>query len=270
MKVDVETAIRTKNPSLYRKLPRFLLSWVKRIVHQDRINRILDEYGHLTGVPFITSVLDEVGIRRSVIGAQHLEAGKRYVFASNHPLGGLDGFVLAEAVAGRLGETRLVVNDILMQLEPLRSLFVPVNKHGKQSVEYARLIGELFASDRQVIYFPAGLCSRKIHGRVTDLEWKKNFVVKALESGRDIVPVFVSGQNSWFFYALSNFRKALGINFNIEMVLLPDELFRQKHELKVVFGRPIPCERLRGSHTPREWTGKIRNEVYRLKTENNL
>jgi putative hemolysin len=117
--------------------------------------------------------------------------------------------------------------------------------------------------------FPAGLVSRKINGKITDLEWKRNFVKKAIQHKRDIVPVFISGQNSNFFYNLANLRKKLGIKINIEMVFLPGELFKSKTKhITVKFGKPVKWEELNNGEKPEKWAQKIKELTYNL-TKNN-
>ena len=164
----------------------------------------------------------------SVEGLENLDPKGRYLFASNHPFGGMDGMMLADELVGYFGDARVIVNDLLMHVEPLRPLWIPVNKHGSQCGEYLRRFDEAFASDCPILTFPAGLCSRRRQGVVSDLPWRSNFVKRAAASGRRIVPVFVEGELSDFFYRLSNFRTKIGIRFNIEMLYLPDEMFSQK------------------------------------------
>ena len=193
---------------------------------------------------------------------------KRYVFVSNHPLGGLDGMALIACIGKKSAEVRFVVNDLLMFLRPLAPIFVPINKHGAQGKENARLIEEAYMSENQVITFPAGLCSRRIGGKVVDLEWKKSFIQKAIQYRRDVVPVFFEGENSARFYRLANLRKALGIRMNYEMVYLPDEMFRAKHKTFTVhLGEPIPWQTFAKGGKPAEWAEKVKQTVYHLKQQ---
>jgi putative hemolysin len=153
-----------------------------------------------------------------------------------------------------------------MNVVPMRNLFVPVNKHGKMGKDYGQMIHDAYASDAQMLYFPAGLCSRLIKGEITDLAWKRNFIKQARKYNRDIVPIYFSGQNSKFFYRLAKIRKALGIKFNIEMIFLPDEMFKQKNAIfDVTIGEPIPISSIDSSKTLDEWCMEIRNKCYRLK-----
>ena len=113
--------------------------------------------------------------------------------------------------------------------------------------------------------FPAGLCSRKINGVIRDLPWKKTFISKSVETHRDVVPIHFSGQNSNFFYNLANVCKALGIKFNIAMLFLVDEMYKNVHKsFDVHIGKPIPWETFDKSRTPAQWAQYVQDIVYQL------
>ena len=202
-----------------------------------------------------------------LVNEENIPAEGRYIFASNHPLGGLDGICLSAVIGQHYnGKIRYLVNDLLLYLSNLRSIFVPINKHGAQGKNNARLIDEAYASDNQIVTFPAGLCSRKIDGKIQDPEWKKSFIQKAVEHKRDVVPVYFEGRNSNFFYRLANLRKALGIKMNYEMLYLPDEMFRCKHKtFRIHFGEPIPWQTFDTSKKPGERAEWVRTLVYNLR-----
>lgn len=266
--IDVKQVLEEKAPSLAKRVPGFAVRYLKRIVHQDEVNDILRRYHDKDGVEFMNALVDHFDLNLQIIHEENIPAndGKRYIFASNHPLGGLDGICLSSVIGSRFdNKVRYPVNDILLFIPNLRSIFVPVNKHGSQGREAARLIDEAFASDNQIITFPAGLCSRKIKGEIVDLEWKKSFVQKAIAYRRDIVPVYFSGKNSHFFYNLANFRHTLGIKANIEMLYLSDEMFKSKQKtFQIYFGSPIPWQSFDKSKTMQEWALWIKNNVYHL------
>ena len=263
--IDVSSVLEAKAPRLARWIPRPLIGWLRRTIHEREINHILAEYWSLPPQEFIRACFREWGITYSIEGLDRLDGGKRYLFVANHPFGGMDGMMLADKLIDRFGDARVVVNDLLMHIEPLRPLWIPVNKHGSQNAAYARKMEEEFFGERQVLTFPAGLCSRKIDGRVTDTEWKTNFLKKAYASQREIVPVFVEGRLSNFFYRVDRIRKALGIKFNIEMLWLPDEMFSQKgRHFRIVVGDPIPVAELQQAGSLREQVEYVRKKAYFL------
>ena len=267
--IDIDSVFASKNPKMYGLMPRFLLSFLKRIVHQKEINNFITRNKHKQGLDFAEAIAEEFSGNYSSSGLENIPLDNRYIFAANHPLGGLDGMAFLTEVGKRFPKVLFPVNDILLNLTNLKSLFVPINKHGAQGREAARLLEEAYASDNQILMFPAGLVSRKIDGKITDLEWKRNFVKKAIQHKRDIVPVYISGQNSNFFYNLANFRKRIGIKLNIEMLFLPNELHKSvTKEITIKFGQPIKWEELNNGLKPQEWAQKIKELTYNLAKNN--
>ena len=265
--IDIKQVLRQKAPSAARKIPGFIVRYLIRTVHQEELNDILRRYHDKDGVAFMQELIGYFDLNLELVNEENIPAEGRYIFASNHPLGGLDGICLSAIIGGRFdGKIRYLVNDLLLYLSNLRSIFVPINKHGAQGKKNAELIEKAYASDNQIITFPAGLCSRKQNGKIQDTEWKKSFIQKAVEYRRDIVPVFFEGRNSNFFYRLANMRKALGIKMNYEMIYLPDEMFKSKHKTySIHFGKPIPWQTFDSSRKPAEWAEWVKEIVYNLK-----
>ena len=267
LQVDVEQILSSKNPALKKLVPGFLLRYLKKIVHQDDLNEFLRKAGHLMDAEFIAAGLKEFEIGYRVTGSENLPEKGRYIFVSNHPLGGLDGLVFIHELSKHYPEIRFPVNDILMNIRNLSGIFLPVNKHGAQDREAAASIEKAYASESQILYYPAGLCSRKKKGVICDLKWHKSFITKAVQYRRDVVPAYFSGRNSNFFYNLSNFRTSLGIKANIEMLYLVDELFRQKGKtIDLVFGKPVAWQTFDRSKTPSEWAEWVKEKSYQLQS----
>ncbi len=267
LRIDVEQVLYSKNPALKKAVPGFLIRYLKRIVHQDELNEFLAKEGHLRDAEFIEAGLKYFNIKYNVYCRENIPREGRYFFVSNHPLGGLDGLVFISELSKYFRDLKFPVNDILMNIKNLSGIFVPINKHGSQGKEAVRMIEDAYVSDCQILYFPAGLCSRKKRGIISDLKWHKSFISKAVQHKRDIVPAFFSGRNSDFFYNLSNIRNFLGIKANIEMLYLADEMFRQKgKEINLVFGKPIPWQTFDHSKTPLEWASWVKEKSYELKS----
>ena len=266
LSIDVEKVIVGKAGSKAGLVPDFVINYLKRIVHQDEINGYLYKYHDKTGVDFAKAVLSDMEISYNIHNDILTDPTRRYIFVSNHPLGGLDGMVLIAYLGDKFKDIKFVVNDLLMHIKPLEPIFVPINKYGKMRQENAKMIFEAYNSNAQILNFPAGLCSRKIKGEITDLEWKKSFISKAIEHERDIVPIFFGGRNSNFFYRLANIRKLFGIKFNIETLYLPDEMFKQNRSaFDIYMGEPIPYTHLKDGRSAAEWTEIIRERCYALK-----
>jgi 1-acyl-sn-glycerol-3-phosphate acyltransferase len=264
-KVDVRDAFRAKNPRVAKLIPGFVYWYIKKIVHQKEMNEFLKVYGKKTGIDFINAVIKDFNVQIIVKGVENIPLNGRLQFVANHPLGGFDGMILMHIISKYFKNIKFLVNDILMNILNIEELFVPVNTFGRQSVQYARRIDEEYASDAQILNFPAGICSRKIRGRIIDLEWKKSFISKSIQHKRDILPVHFGGRNSNFFYNLSNLRKALGIKTNIELFFLADEMYRQKNRtVAVKFGRVIPYGTFDKSRTHQQWAKWVKDNVYAL------
>lgn len=265
--INIRKVLEQKAPSAAKKIPDFLVNYLVRTVHQDELNDIILRYHDKYGVDFMESLLGYFDLKLDIHGEENLKSDGRFIFASNHPLGGMDGICLSAYIGRQYdGKIRYLVNDLLLYLQNLQSIFVPINKHGAQGRDNALRIEEAYASDNQIITFPAGLCSRKINGKIVDLEWKKSFIQKAVQYKRDIVPVYFDGQNSARFYRLANIRKKLGIKMNYEMIYLPDEMFRAKHKtFHIYFGKPIPWQTFTSGQKSVEWAEWVKQIVYHLK-----
>jgi len=264
--IDVRQLIADRNPRLLRVLPGFVLRYLHNILHIDEINEFLWKNKDKIGLNFVDAVIDFLGAIVEVEGEEHVIHSKRFIVAANHPMGGLDGIALMKVVGKYHPNIVFPVNDFLLYLPQLKPLFVPINKVGAQSYENARKLEEVFASDKEILYFPSGLASRRIKGQIIDLEWKKTFIQKAKQYERAIIPAFITGRNSNRFYRLANWRKRLGIKFNIEMLYLPDEMFKQKDQkVKIIFGKPIPPTFFDRSRSDKEWAEYVKQIVYSMK-----
>lgn len=245
--IDIDAVLEAKAPSLKKKMPKFVVSYLKHIVHEDELNAYLSCHWEDDGASFVGNFLEELGISFSIINSEKLPNNSRKTFVCNHALGGLDGIVLLKMLCDRYSEAKVVVNDLLMYISPMKSLFIPVNvvskKQNKESVE---LIDDCMASDVPILYFPAGKVSRRDgRGKIADLDWKKNFLTKSIEHKRDIVPLYFDGKNSDFFYNLAYWRTKIGIKQNIEMLYLADEMYKNKSShFNIVVGDTIRYDNL--------------------------
>ena len=266
IRLDIEETVRGKSPKLYRWIPRFLFSWLKKIIRQKEMNDFLKDNSHKRGIDFAEAVMGLFEAKTRIIHEERIpEDDLPYIVVSNHPLGGLDGIALIALFGRYRRNIKFPVNDILMALEPMEDIFVPVNKHGAISGKARNQLETAFSESNLLLYFPAGLCSRKNNGIIEDKNWKNTVFKKALHYQRPIIPVYFDGQNSKRFYNLAKFRTQLGLKFNIEMLFLPDEMFRQKGQtFNVVIGEPVSVETLQNMKNP---ALEIRRIVYGLKTD---
>jgi len=264
-KFDIKTVFYEKSPRIARLMPGFIYAYLKRILHQDFINDYLERHGDKMGLDFMEAAYQEFNVDMKIQGEENLPESGRFLFVANHPLGGFDGNMLIYIMRKHYPRVVFLVNDILMNLKNMEEFFIPINKHGGQSRESVKQLDEAYRSDIQIITFPSGMVSRKIRGKIQDLVWQKNFIIKAKQYQRDVIPIHVSGRNSNFFYRLANVRKFLGIKWNLEMLYLIDETYKHQNKtFSFTIGKPIPYTDFDHRYTPIEWAARVRDVVYRL------
>lgn len=272
LQFDIRAILRSKAPNTH--VPEFLIRYLERIAHIKQMNAFLSAHPSERDYDFIRLVLDEeLGCTASIEGTENIPADdKPVVFVSNHPLGGLDGMIIAQMIhEHRPRQLKVIVNELLMYMEPINSLWAPVNKTGRLSREQVEAQKKMWEAGTDVLTFPAGACNRlqRINGKwqICDLEWQKNFIQRAKEYQRDVVPIYFEGKNSKFFYILAYLRKLLHIKINIEMMYLVDEMYgaHGKH-FKVHVLPPIPYTTFDNSKTPKEWAQEVKRSVESLKS----
>lgn len=270
MHINIRKVFAEKNPKLAKLIPGFIYKYLENVIHQDLLNDFLSQT-QLEGTKFLDYVLNKFGTKLVIKGAENLPVNGRCIFACNHPLGGLDGMLIINELNKHYGAGKAIVNDILMNVKNLENVFLPVNKHGALTKNYAYILNNAFESNIPILTFPAGFCSRKIKGEIIDLTWNRNFISKAISYNRPIVPLHITGKNSNFFYNLSNFRKKIRLKANIEMLYLVDEMLKQKGKtFAITIGKPINPELLKQHYTPKQWALKIQNYVHTILPFNNI
>ena len=266
-KIDIDEVLKAK---VKKKLPKFLVNFLKRRIHQDEINDCIEKAEHPQGVGFFDEALNYLDIKYEVRGAENLDPSRRCIFASNHPIGGPEALIMGSVMRRYYGESfRVPVNNILAHFHPLAEFFVRINLGGRQTKEISEGLTRMFESPYQVLVYPAGKCARKEHGKVTEQPWKKMFITQSRKYERDVVPVHMSGYNSKLFMFLTSFSKFIGLKFNIGMFMLVDELFKKQHKTFVItFGKPIPYSSFDKSKTDQQWAESVKQIVENLQEGN--
>lgn len=258
-------------PKLSKKLPGFVIRFLKRRIHQDQMNEAIMQAKCPVGAGFFDDALNYLNITYRTRGESNLDSNKHYIFACNHPLGGPEALIIGSVFHRLYGDGfKVPVTPLLAHLKPLAQFFVPVNNlSSKQSRDLGQRIADMFSSDQQVLVFPAGLCAKKIKGKVTEMPWKKMFVTQARRHQRDVVPVHISGHNSRWYFFLSRLSKLLRLKINIGMLYLVDELFKQcGNEFVITFGKPVPYETFDRSKSDLQWASEIKDQVEALQEGN--
>ncbi len=263
--VDVEKAIADKDERLLRRLPGFVINYLKRILHEDEINDYLTRYGSLPSGDFCDQVMESFNLTINICHPEKVPLEGGAILAGNHPIGGLDALAVVSGLRPYRSDIKFIVNDLLLDINALNGIFIGVNKHGANSRASLRKVDDLFHSEQVIFVFPAGLVSRKQKGKIMDLTWKKTFITRAKKHHKPIVPVHIDGRLSDFFYGIANLRKFLGIKNNLEMLYLANEQFKQNNKvINITFGDLIRPEELDKTKSDEEWANHIKEIVYQL------
>ena len=271
--IDIGKIIQEK---LGKKLPRFLVRLLEKLIHQDEMNEFLATDGRdKVGLEFVEASLKFLDVWVKIVGEENLKMDdkSKYCFVSNHPLGGIDGLILIDVIGNKCeGKVKVLLNSFLAALPGLEPFSVPVNVAGNTSKGILDSVNSVFASDDQILMFPAHLCSRKQHGVIKDLPWKKGFVQKSIEFDRTIIPIYFHGFNSKAFYNFAKFSNFLSKLFKapgltkLPMVFLPHEMIKNRgNEFTIVIGSPISSEKLKGLHDSKSYkeiAALIQNYAY--------
>ncbi len=261
--IDVSKVLSEKAPGLKKWLPRFVENWLKRKLHEDEINFIMNEIKDYYGVEYNNKGLELLGAKIESTNPHFIPKEGGIILAANHPLGGLDGMAFVKTIAEVRPDIHFVVNDVLKNLKNYGDVFIGINKIKSTSPTSLRTIESVLMTDEAIGFFPAGLVSRKQKGTIMDLDWKKSFVTQAIDHKRMIVPVFIEGKNSRFFYNFARFRKFIGIKANIEMLFLPDEMFKQKGQtIRVHFSKAFDPAKLDNRKSHKAWGDHIKQYIY--------
>lgn len=265
--LDIKSVLKNSDSKIFKKLPGFVFRLIALIIRQKRVNEIMEKYKDYDGVDFLPKIIEELKLRVEIEGLGNLPENGRCFFVANHPFGLADGLILTNTVGQKYGRLKAIGNDAFDYVPNLRPLVAYVNVYGRTPKDYVQNLEKVYTSDSPITHFPAGSVSRKDGGRIQDSEWQKSFIGKAISCQRDIVPFFFYGRNSRLFYFVYRARKFFGINTNIELMLLPYELFAKEGKaIRARIGRPIPWQIFDKSMTHKEWAEKLRQHVYNLGT----
>ena len=267
--IDIEKILKDKMGGRAKFVPRFAVSWLKHIIHEDEVNQFLWESRGLSGTEWLAECVRYLDMTLQVEGLENLPDktdGKLYTFVSNHPLGGQDGVALGSIIGRHYdGKFRYLVNDLLLNLPGLKPVCIGINKTGKQSRDFPRMVEAGFRSDNHILMFPAGLNSRRINGQIHDIAWKKTFISKSVEYHRDVVPIFFGGHNSERFYRIAHFCDRYVRKVNIAMLFLVDEMYRNIGKtFRVMIGHPTAWQALAEGRSRFEWAKYVEDKVYEL------
>ena len=260
---SIDKIIDEKKIYFYKKLPNFIQNFIKSLLYEKEVNELLFLYKDEPPKQFFTKIIDHLQISINLDYKYKLDQNKRYIFVCNHPTGILDGIVILKTLSENF-DCRIIANDIISNLHNLDKILLPIDWIGSMSKKQALKIIETLESNKQLILFPAGEVSKITSFKIQDNKWNNFFIKKAKQYNRDIVPIYISGHNSIWFYLIYIIRYSFRIKFNLEMFLLIHELFnKQKHTINLKFGNPISFQSLKNKNINKE-CNRIQKAIYCL------
>ena len=120
--IDIAQLIESKNPRLLKVLPKFILRYLKRILHEREINDFLETHGDKKNEEFCHEVMRYFNIEVELHGIEKIPKEGPVILAMNHPLGGMDGIAFISALSSYRKDIKFIVNDILLNLTNLSNL----------------------------------------------------------------------------------------------------------------------------------------------------
>jgi putative hemolysin len=267
--IDVTSSIKESDSDFLKKFPAFLVRWLEKIIKQDELNIILDKYKDCEGGDFHRSIVKEFNLTIEIEGIENLPENGKCFFLANHPFGIIDGMALTKTVIEKYGTFKAIGNESFNFIPNLRPYIALVNPYGLSSKAYVAELEKVYQSDVAITHFPAGEVSRRYNGKIQDRAWQKSFITRAVSCHRDIVPFYFHGKNSNLFYGINLVRRALGIKTNVELILLPREMFLKRNKtIRFKIGKPIPWQKFDSSMTHVQWAQRVKEHVYNMASDN--
>ena len=238
-------------------------SLLKRLFYEDEFQQFAAAYRHLKGLDMVEQVLEHLDILCTV-SARDLEQIPEHgplVIIANHPTGTLDGLALLYAVSRVRRDVKVVTNRMLTHLEPLSSLFIPVDNMGGRTAKSSLVQMEQHLQNAGVlIFFPAGEVSRPTRKGIRDKKWHSGFIKLAGKLRVPLLPVHIQAHNSLLFYASTL------VSPTLSMLLLMQQMFRRRHsQLPIKIGQQIAWHHWHSATlSSREMAEQCRQHVMRL------
>ncbi|PAN99081.1 GNAT family N-acetyltransferase [Enterobacter cloacae] len=238
-------------------------SLLKRLFYEDEFQQFAAAHRHLKGLDMVEQVLEHLDIV-CTISARDLEQIPEHgplVIIANHPTGTLDGLALLYAVSRVRRDVKVVTNRMLTHLEPLSSLFIPVDNMGGRTAKTSLVQMEQHLQNAGVlIFFPAGEVSRPTRKGIRDKKWHPGFIKLAGKLRVPLLPVHIQAHNSLLFYASTLLSPTLS------MLLLMQQMFRRRHsQLPIKIGQQIAWHHWHSATlSSREMAEQCRQHVMRL------
>ena len=243
---------------------KLVLGLLKRLLHEDDCNNVIRKHQHLNDYAFLDTLLHDLNFSYKINtgSLENIPSVGRLLIVANHPIGTLDGLALVQLIRTIRPDVRIVANRLLLNVEPLQSIFLPVDvlSDKKNLKDSYKTMLDALKNEEALIIFPAGEVSRITPVGIRDGEWQTGFLKLAKKNRCTILPIHIKAKNSALFYLLSMLYKPLAT------LLLFKEMFNknnQKIEFKI--GSPIPYTTIAASsETHKQLSQRIRKHILYL------
>lgn len=263
--LSIDKSLTERLPWLaqHPRLRRPVAGMLGRLADEAGFNRALIASGGVEGLPFVSRALGVLGAsyRVNPDGRENIPVDGPLVVAANHPLGIVDALALLDLVGSVRPDVKILGNDWLTLVEPLRPLLLPVDVFGKGAASKLRDIYRALDNGEALIVFPAGEVSRLRADGLRDGRWSDGFARLALRSRAPVLPVHVAARNSAVFYGVSMLAKPLST------AMLPREAVSPAgHRIGFTVGALVGADELdqRSGGDPVQAAKLMRRHVYRV------
>ena len=259
--ISLDEILRDRLPA-WNRIPRLLhagaLALVRRLTCIDDVEALVASQAEKRGATFIDGLFEDLGFSYVVSDADtaRIPAAGRVVVVANHPLGAMDALALLRTVLGRRSDVRVVANEILMRVDGLAGHFLPFDMFAaRPRKSHVAAFGRALEREEALVMFPSGDVSRLTASGVRDRRWLRGAAHLAYKHHAPVLPVFIGGRNSSFFYVLSFLSRT------ITALLLPRQILHQRgRTIRLTIGDPIPATMFAGA-TP---VDALRTQVYTI------
>lgn len=266
-KINIEKILISKVPALENKFPKFIKSSVitllERLLVLKKINNFIESHNEKYGNEFIEEFFESFDISYIISqrDREKIPSEGRVIIVANHPFGGLDGLILLKLLLSVRDDVKIVVNDVLLNINNLKDLFLPFDLYSNTKFkENYQNIAKAINEESALIIFPAGEVSRLTLKGIRDSKWKKGMIYFADKFQAPVLPIFIKGRNSLLFYFVSLISKS------ISMFLLPYELMnKEKKTIELKIGNLISPKALSTKYFNADHLSKsLRKHLYKI------
>lgn len=272
-KIDIRKIIEERIPDFYKTFPKTIAKifeiLISRMLKVKELNKIFEIFHDKYNFEFIDSFFKYINFKSNVKSEdlKKIPEKGKLVCIANHPLGALDGLALLQTISLVRKDVKIIANNILLNLDFLKDLFLPVDSLSKKIQKNSiNLIIESLKREEAIIIFPGASVARLTLAGIRDYHWKDGAFKFALKYNAPILPLYVSGKNSWIFY-LSNF-----IHTKLPNLLLAREILKKSNKsIEIKVGEIIEPEKLKRKNLNVETIKQlIRNYIINIGKKKNI